>query len=104
MLLEMCRRSGVLLRGLLPRTSEKAPSETVWKIGMGSEIGFRRPQRGAQRASIGRLLPPKQHAREAYGYFPNSFSTHSGELGREEGSKRGGPVDEYRKMFCRCAC
>jgi hypothetical protein len=55
---------------------------------MGSEIGFRRPQRGAQRAPIGRLLPPKQHAREAYGYLPNSFSTHSGELGREEGSKR----------------
>jgi hypothetical protein len=45
--------------------------------------GFR--NRGSGGRKEGRKSPdrppllPKQHAREAYGYFPNSFSTHLGE-------------------------
>jgi hypothetical protein len=54
-------------------------SETVWKIGISPEMGFRRRSRGAKEAAISRFLPPQKRAREALGYFPNSFSTHFGE-------------------------
>jgi hypothetical protein len=72
-----CNRE--LPRTPFSRTSENTPSETVWKIAMGSEIGVPEAAKRAERAPIGRLLPPKKHAREAYSYFPNSFSTHSDE-------------------------
>jgi hypothetical protein len=51
------------------------PSETVWKIGISREMGFRRRSIGAKEAAIGGFLPPKKRAQEAFGYFPNSFST-----------------------------
>src|SRR5215211_7815528 len=61
------------------RTSENSPSETVWKIGMVAESILRGTPRGDEGGFIGRFLSPKTHTREASGYFPNSFSTHSGE-------------------------
>src|SRR5215218_3137690 len=45
------------------RTSENSPSETVWKIGIGAESGFRRGPRGGEEAQIGRFLESKKHAR-----------------------------------------
>jgi hypothetical protein len=60
-------------------TSENTPSETVWEIGMGPEIGVPKAAEVYLRAAIGRFLAPIEHAREVLGYFPNSFSTHFGE-------------------------
>src|SRR5215212_4005485 len=48
--------------------------ETVWKIGRGCGSGFRKQPRGVEGAPIGRFLPPNKPGREAFGYFPNSFS------------------------------
>jgi hypothetical protein len=42
-------------------------------MGMGSEIGVPEAAKRGRKSPIGRFLPPKKHAREAYGYFPNSF-------------------------------
>jgi len=42
---------------------------------MGPEIGVPKAAEIYLRAAIGRFLPPIEHAREALGYFPNSFST-----------------------------
>ena len=47
--------------------------ETVWKIGIGAESGFRRRPRGGKEAQLGRFLESKKHGREVLGYFPNSF-------------------------------
>jgi hypothetical protein len=47
--------------------------ETVWKIGMGPEIGVPKAAKMCLRAAIGRFLPSTEHTREACGYFPNSF-------------------------------
>jgi hypothetical protein len=58
-----------------PPTSENLPSETVWKIQIGCETELRKRQKGVDRILIGRFLLPKK----LFGYFPNSFSTHSGE-------------------------
>jgi hypothetical protein len=79
--------------GGLPRTpylgtSENVPSETVRKIGTSPESGPRRPLGEAQVASIGRLLAAKTHVREASGYFPNSFSAHSGDLPENRRTQR----------------
>jgi hypothetical protein len=72
-------QQGKLLRTPPTRTSQNNPSETVWKIGMGSEIGTQKATKRAPKALIGRSSPPKKYAREASGHFPNSFSTHLGE-------------------------
>jgi hypothetical protein len=53
--------------------------ETVWKFGMGPESGLQERSEGIEGVPIGRLLPPKERGRDAFSYFPNSFSTHSGE-------------------------
>jgi hypothetical protein len=42
-------------------------------------MGVPKALKRAKEAAIGRFLPPKKRAREALGYFPNSFSTPSGE-------------------------
>jgi hypothetical protein len=55
------------------RTSQNAPYETVWKIGIRAESGIRRRLRGGEEAQIGRFLESKKHGREACGHFPNSF-------------------------------
>src|SRR5215217_7482229 len=60
------------------RTSKNSPSETVWKFGVGSESELRKRPTGLEGVPIGRLLPPKKRAWDAFSYFPNSFSTHSG--------------------------
>jgi len=49
------------------------------KSGCLTKYGSRRRPIGVERASIGRFLPPTKHTGEAFGYFPNSFSTHSAE-------------------------
>jgi hypothetical protein len=58
--------------------------ETVWKFGIGPESGLREQPRGVEGVPIGRLLPPKKCGRDAFSYFPNSFSTHSGEYRPQE--------------------
>src|SRR5215207_1732683 len=60
-------------------TSQNSPSETVWKFGMGPKSGLRKRPKGVEGVSIGRLLVPKKRSRDAFSYFPNSFSTHFGE-------------------------
>jgi hypothetical protein len=57
------------------RTSENNPSETVWKFGMGPKSGLRKCPKGVEGVYIGRLLPPRKCRRNAFSYFPNSFST-----------------------------
>jgi hypothetical protein len=49
--------------------------ETVWKIGVGTELGLRGPPRGGggAGASIGRLLCPRTRARSPSEYFPDSL-------------------------------
>ena len=42
---------------------------------MGPEIGVPKAAKLCLSAPIGRLLSPNEHAQEALGYFPNSFST-----------------------------
>jgi transposase len=44
-----------------------------------SRIGVPKAARRGEEESIGRLLAPKKRGRQAFSYFPNSFSTHSGE-------------------------
>jgi hypothetical protein len=61
------------------RTSENTSSETVWKIGIGPESGLRKRPRVVEGVSISHPLPQKKHGREAFSYFPNSFSTHLSE-------------------------
>src|SRR5215204_5389658 len=68
-----------LLRTACLRTSQNTLSETVWKIGMGPERGVPKANERVETVPIGRFLAPKKHGREAFGYFPNSFSTHLGE-------------------------
>jgi hypothetical protein len=48
-------------------------TETVWKIGMGPELGLRKRPRWVEGVPISRLLAPKMCARDAFSYFPNSF-------------------------------
>ena len=60
-------------------TSENSPSETVWKSEMGPASGLRMSLKVVEGVLIGSLLPPKMRGREAVDYFPNGFSTHSGE-------------------------
>jgi len=55
------------------------PSETVWKIGMGPESGLRERPTGVEGVSIRALLVAPEARSDAFGFFPNSFSTHSGE-------------------------
>jgi hypothetical protein len=54
-------------------------SETVWKIGMAPESGFRKRPTGIESASIGSFSTPKNRGRGTLDHFPNSFSTHSAE-------------------------
>jgi hypothetical protein len=54
-------------------------SETVWKFGMGPKLGLRKRPKGVEGVSIGRLLVLKKRSPDAFSYFPNSFSMHSGE-------------------------
>jgi hypothetical protein len=63
-----------LLRTPSTRSSQNLPSETVWKFEMGPESGLRKRPEGIEGVPIGRLLPPKKRARDAFSYFPNSFS------------------------------
>jgi hypothetical protein len=42
-------------------------------------MGFRKRSTGAKEADFGRFSAPKKVTREAFHYFPNSFSTHFGE-------------------------
>jgi hypothetical protein len=42
-------------------------------------MGFLWRQRGDKTAPIGHFSAPNNHHSKASGYFPNSFSTHSGE-------------------------
>ena len=51
-------------------TSENNPSETVWKIGIGAEWGFRRRPRGGEEAQLVRFVKSKKHGREAPAIFP----------------------------------
>ena len=53
--------------------------DTVWEIGVGLESGPREQPRRGEGSPIGCFLSPKTHAREAFGYFPNSLSRHLGE-------------------------
>ena len=69
------------------RSSENEPSETVWKSETSIESGLRGPLRRYLGASIGRFLAPTRLAPEAFGPFPNGFSTRSG----EQGQAREGP-------------
>jgi hypothetical protein len=69
---------GSLLTGDLQAKGRSAVGvkvSAVWKIGMGSEIRVPKAAKICLRAAIGCFLPPIEHAREACGYFPNSFST-----------------------------
>jgi len=43
------------------------------------QIGVSKAAKRGRKAPISRFLAPKKHARETFGYFPNSLSTHSGE-------------------------
>jgi hypothetical protein len=61
------------------RIRAEVRGETVWKIGISPEMGVLKALKRAKEAAIGRFLPPRKRTREALGYFPNSFSTHSGE-------------------------
>src|SRR5215211_6673909 len=46
---------------------------------MGPERRIPKANERVETVPIGRFLAPKKHGREAFGYFPNSFSTHFGE-------------------------
>ena len=46
---------------------------------MGPKSGLRKPPKGVEGVSIGRLLAQKKRSRDAFSYFPNSFSTTLGE-------------------------
>ena len=64
----------------MPEDLSNSFSETVWKIGIRPEMGVPTAlSRGDKEAAIGCFLLPTKRTREALGYFPNSFSTHSGE-------------------------
>jgi hypothetical protein len=67
------------------RSSQNSTSETVWKFEMGGESGLRKWLRRVQGSPIGRFLAPKKCAREAFRYFPNSFSTTFMNKGKGEG-------------------
>jgi hypothetical protein len=56
------------------RNYQTVSLETVWKFGMGPESGLRKWPRGVEGVPIGRLLAPKKGGRDAFSYFPNSFS------------------------------
>jgi hypothetical protein len=47
--------------------------ETVWKIGMSPESGPLGPPGGGEEHSLGRLLGPKTHGREAFQLFSKQF-------------------------------
>jgi hypothetical protein len=70
------------------------PLETVWKIGMGPERGVPKANERVETVPIGRFLAPKKHGREAFGYFPNSFSRY---LGENKGKKQG-RSPEYSRL------
>ena len=78
-------RNGVTPRTPYRRTSQNFTSETVWKIGLGPESRLGKLPNGVEGRSIGLLLAPKKHAREALRYFPNSFSTWLMNKGKEKG-------------------
>src|SRR5215211_7445030 len=61
------------------RSSQNSPSETVWKSGIGPEWGSESGQEEWKESPFGCILSPQRRAPDALGYFPNSFSTHSGE-------------------------
>jgi hypothetical protein len=63
--------------------SEVLPSEALLSIGKGHcpESGLRKRPTGVERVPIGRFLTPRKRGPEDFGYFPTSFSTHSGEWG-----------------------
>jgi hypothetical protein len=64
-------RQGGVRRNYLPKLFGKSELVPNW--------GYEGPSRGEERAKLDRFLPPITHSREAFSYFPNSFSTHSGE-------------------------
>ncbi len=55
---------------------------------MGPESGLQERSEGIEGVPIGRLLSPKERGRDAFSYFPNSFSRHSGEYGSERSRVR----------------
>jgi|SRR5215208_4984184 len=73
------QRKGADPFSMLP-TSENAPSQTVWKFGVDPELGLRKRPRGVEGVSIGRILPLKKGAPDAFSYFPNSFSKSFGDV------------------------
>jgi hypothetical protein len=63
---------------------------------MGPKSGLRKRPKGVEGVSIGRLLVPKKRSRDAFGYFPNSFSMHAGEQTFVGGAGNSNP--EIRSM------
>jgi hypothetical protein len=61
------------------RSSQNSPSETVWKFGIGPEWSVRERPRGVQGVPIRSPLATTEARSDAFGYFPNRFSTHFGE-------------------------
>ena len=57
------------------RTSENNPSSNCLENRKESRSGVPKAAKVCLSAAIGRFLPPTEHAREARGYFPNSFSS-----------------------------
>src|SRR5215213_1631814 len=61
------------------RVSEKTPSETVWKIGMGFPLGSHKTLKRGQKPPYCRFYATKTRDLDPSSYFPNSFSRQFGE-------------------------
>ena len=71
--------SGPVLCIMLHPNFREYPFRNCLENRVGPDIGVPKAAEGVERAPIGRFLPPKKRSREAFGYFPNSFSMHFGE-------------------------
>jgi len=69
-----------LLRTASTRSSQNPPCETVWKIGK-APSSSRSPEwgKGVEEPYFAVLCHQTYTIENPFGYFPNSFSTHSGE-------------------------
>jgi hypothetical protein len=78
--------------GCCIRTSQNTPSETVWKIRMGSALRSHESKKRGERHPYRRLVLPKAHDPSPSSYFPNSFSTSLVNKGQEEARHAQTPV------------
>jgi hypothetical protein len=61
------------------RSSQNSPSETVWKIGIASSLRPHQWAMGVEKHHFAVLCHRTYTIERPVSYFPNSFSTHSGE-------------------------